>query len=139
MILTSPTRREACSPLTKIENPMGKIVKASDLTVTEADPGEQAVFEPVLEQCDVGLKLPTWLGGGEVNITTHTRAGAMVMGSITTLLLTFSGCLVAGIALAANSPDWLVLSAALIAPPVYFILAYALFRRPAQGRANEIS
>jgi hypothetical protein len=63
----------------------------------------------------------------------------MVMGSITTLLLTFSGCLVAGIALAAGSPAWLVLSAALAAPPVYFTRAYTLFRRPTQGRAGKIN
>jgi hypothetical protein len=108
---------------------MGDVVKSSDLTKLEGDPGARAEVAPVLEQCDVAITLPTLLGGGKVNISTRTRAAVVMIDSIATLLLVLSGSLVAGIALAAGGPTWLALAAGAITPPAYFALAHTFFRQ----------
>lgn len=115
---------------------MGKIVKSSDLTKLEGDPGDRS--ELAFELCEVGVTLPKVIGGGQVKITTRTQRGGLIMiCSIATLLLVVSGCLVAAVAVAAGAAGWLAAIAGLVTPPAYFTLAHALFRRNKLGMGPE--
>jgi hypothetical protein len=103
---------------------MAEIVKSSDFTETEGVPGPRAEPNRELEQCDMDVALPAWLGGSKFKITTRTRAAVVVICSVAALLLALTGGAVAGIAMAAGVTGWLVVVAALATPPVYFTLAY---------------
>jgi hypothetical protein len=103
---------------------MAETVKSSDFTKTEGTPGPHAEVNRELEQCDMDVTLPAWLGGSKVKITTRTRAAMVVICSIATLVLALTGAAVSGIARAAGLTGWPVVAAALATPPVYFTLAY---------------
>ena len=108
---------------------MGKIVKSSDLTKLEGDPGPRAEVSRKRERVKVRLTLPTWAGGSKLEITTRTRSGLVMLCSIATLLLVVSGCVAGGAVIAAGTPAWAAVAAGLVIPPAYFTLLYLLFRR----------
>jgi hypothetical protein len=103
-----------------------KIVKHSDLTLTEGDPTERAAVHIQLEKIGLKGKLP---GGNAFELKGSALPGSPQNTAITTFLLLIAGCLVAGTASWIGVPAITALITGLCAPVVTFALVRAISGR----------
>lgn len=74
------------------------------------------------EECTVEINFPRWLGGGTIKLNTRTSAGSSLAMAVTVVLLTASGCFIAGTAAAIGAPMWAIIGSLLIPVGVFAIV-----------------
>jgi hypothetical protein len=101
---------------------MAEIAKETDLTKLEGDPTPRAHVRLQLEKFEVEVKLPGWLGGGYVKVSSETRSGSLLATAIVTLVLMVAGGVPAAIVFGVGGPAWAVIVAGLCLPSAICML-----------------
>ena len=95
----------------------------------DEQPSAKAELHVVLlpERCNFEFKAPNWLGGMSIKLGTETFGGSSLATAIAAVLLTISGCFIAGTAAAVGAPAWVTIGGLLL-PAGIFAIVRALHR-----------
>jgi hypothetical protein len=99
---------------------MSEILRKTDLTKLEGDPGARATWRHRQERCRFEFRAPTWLGGFTMKLDARTDKGSHLSTAITTVLLAIVGCAAMGVSILAGAPAWLVF-VSFLAPAAIFL------------------
>jgi hypothetical protein len=92
--------------------------------VRDEQPSAEAELHLALlpERCNLEFKTPSWLGGMSLKLDSRTFGGSSLAMAITVVLLTASGCLIAGTAAAIGAPMWVIVGGLLIPAGVFAVV-----------------
>jgi hypothetical protein len=100
---------------------MAKIVKNTDLTKLEGDPGERAGVTELTENFEFRAWLGQTRGAGGVEMRARSLPRSNLGTAVATLPLTLSGCVAAGVlAVIVGAPVWVSCCGLLAPAAIYF-------------------
>ena len=105
---------------------MSDILRKTDLTKLEGDPGARATWHHRQERCRFEFRAPAWLGGFIMKLDTRTDKGSHLATAITTVILAIAGCAAMGVSILAGAHGWLIFASFLVPTAIFLVIRLTL-------------
>lgn len=105
---------------------MSDILRKTDLTKLEGDPGARATWHHRQERCRFEFRAPAWLGGFTMKLDTRTDKGSHLATAITTVILAIAGCAAMGVSILAGAHGWLIFASFLVPTAIFLVIRLTL-------------